>query len=41
MQIQIIARLFFLFALYCISDLAVKKHLLKNEIRRARRAKKI
>jgi len=41
MQIPILGKLILLFALYCISDLSIKKNILRKVMNRANRAKKI
>ena len=39
MQITLFTKLFLIFVLYLISDLSIKKHILKKAVRRANKAK--
>ena len=41
MNIPFFAKLFLIFIFYCISDLSIKKHILKNALHRAARAKRV
>ena len=41
MQIPILAKLILLLALYCISDLSIKRNILRKAVRRANRARSI
>ena len=41
MQIPILGKLILLFALYCISDLSIKRNILRKAVRRANRARSI
>jgi len=41
MQIPILGKLILLFALYCISDLSIKRGILRKAVRSANRARSI
>ena len=41
MAINYLGKLILLFALYCISDLSIKKDILRKAVRRANRARSI
>ena len=41
MRISLLAKLIFILALYCISDISTKNNILRKVIRKANKAKKI